>query len=160
MGIGYILMFSPILHTPTQSGAFFYSLSRAGHTLHLGFHLSVRCSKQRSHTAGQVIRFHFLSLTESASDTSPRPYLEQLPPNPLYPYQHTHTQGETCSKNVSLSKQVLAIERHHDVHGIYLKWSFAFVWRKEMYKVNALKANLSRDRYLALSPSSVNQLKS
>ena len=44
----------------------------------------------------------FLSLAESPSDTSPRPYLEQLSPPPLHPYQPTHTQGETCSSKLSI----------------------------------------------------------
>ena len=104
-------------------------------------------------------RVSFLSLKRVTLRHISSPFPRTVTPHPLHPYQNTHTRGETCSKNVSLSKQVLAIERHQDVHGIYLKWSFAFFWHKKMYKVNLFKGNLSRDRYLALSPSSINQLK-
>ena len=74
----------------------FSSLSRAGYTLYLGLHVHVfvHCSRQSSHTAIVVmcwasIQVSCLSLTDSHSDTSPRPYLEQLC-HPSLP-TNTHT---------------------------------------------------------------------
>ena len=74
----------------------FSSLSRAGYTFYLGLHVHVfvHCSRQSSHTAIVVmcwasIQVSCLSLTDSHSDTSPRPYLEQLC-HPSLP-TNTHT---------------------------------------------------------------------
>ena len=74
----------------------FSSLSRAGYTFYLGLHVHVfvHCSRQSSHTAIVVmcwasIQVSCLSLMDSHSDTSPRPYLEQLC-HPSLP-TNTHT---------------------------------------------------------------------
>ena len=80
LGMGYFLMFSSIVHAPSQSVFFTLCQEQGIHIRYLvSMYLSAALKRAHTYTAIVVMCWasnqdSFLSLTESPSDTSPCPY--------------------------------------------------------------------------------------